>query len=352
MKNTPKTTDFRRLLVARPPSEVKKTGAFITGLQTQEHKRTAAQTPELSLVVPAYNEAERLPLLLAAFLQHLDLDTTEIVVVDDGSTDGTKELAEGLHDYSSLAKVISHEQNMGKGAAVRTGVKHSSGKRIAFVDADNATDLSVMKQLCERLDSHQGIGAVFGSRHISGANVTGAPALRGVMGRVFNHVVRYAAGTSISDTQCGAKVFAAPAARLVFSMSSVDGFAFDVEVLRLLLNLGFEVQEHPVNWEYRPGTKVGFFTPFKMLRDIFEVRARTRLGDVPYVDTNYSEAVEAVADPLYGGKCEPGERCRILAPGRQPGGLEQLASRLSQAGLWTEIGYNHTWENSKETSPS
>lgn len=296
----------------------------------------------LSLVVPAYNEAFRIPALLADLQASVDPETTEVLVVDDGSTDGTAEAVQRAGGWAPHLKVLTLESNQGKGAAVRAGVAEAVGSVIGFLDADNATDLAALPSMVEQLSGT--VGAVFGSRHAPGSVVTGSPAIRGVMGRVFNHVVRFAAGTAISDTQCGAKVFTGPAARLAFGVSQIDGFAFDVELLRTLTQLGFEVREHPVTWHYVPGTKIKTLTPVAMLRDIARVRMNRAPMSVVHVDTNWSEAVATAADPLDGAATlRPGDSCRVLLPGRDIGEAEQLAARLRQAGLWCDVGQSRTW---------
>gem|GEM_PF-244164 len=268
---------------------------------------------ELSVIIPAFNEAFRLPVALDALRHHVDATTTEIIVVDDGSSDGTADVARRAGDWAKHLVVMSHAENQGKGAAVRTGVGAARGDVIAFIDADNATDLAALGPMVAALGPN--IGAVFGSRHAPGSVVTGAPAIRGLMGRVFNHVVKAAAGTKISDTQCGAKVFRAPAARLAFACSAVDGFAFDVEILRRLVAMDFGIVEYPVQWHYVPGTKIKLTTPLRMLRDIVRIRLSRDSGTPSFIDTAYVEPLAAVTDRLLAdGLPAEGDPCRIALP--------------------------------------
>lgn len=268
---------------------------------------------ELSIVIPAYNEAYRLPVALDALRHHVDPTTTEVIVVDDGSDDETSNVARRTGDWAKHLLVLRHEQNQGKGAAVRTGVAAARGDVIAFIDADNATNLAALAPMIAALGSN--VAAVFGSRHAPGSSVTGAPAIRGLMGRLFNHVVKAAAGTSIRDTQCGAKVFQAPVARVVFADTAVDGFAFDVEILRRLLAMGLGVIEYPVTWQYVHGTKIRLLTPLRMLRDIARIRF-ARAADTPgYFDTTYFSDLQPVADRLVGaGTIANGAAVRVLIP--------------------------------------
>lgn len=290
---------------------------------------------ELSIVIPAYNEAFRLPVVLEALRHHVDTTSTEIIVVDDGSTDGTVTAAKRAGDWAKHLVVLEHTDNQGKGAAVRTGVAAARGDVIAFIDADNATDLAALGPMVAALGPN--VAAVFGSRHAPGSSVTGAPAIRGVMGRVFNHVVQAAAGTAIRDTQCGAKVFLAPAARLAFGGAGVDGFAFDVEILRRLLAMGLGVIEYPVTWHYVHGTKIRLTTPLKMLRDIARIRVSRTAGTPAHIDTTYREEFRVTADPLITSQ-QPvlGQLCRIALPFGQladPG----LSVQLEQSDSWSEL---------------
>lgn len=304
--------------------------------------------------MPAYNEAFRLPVVLDALRHHVAAATTEIVIVDDGSSDATGDVARRAGDWVSHLVVLRHEVNRGKGAAVRTGVAAARGDVIAFVDADNATDLDALAPMVAALGPN--VAAVFGSRHAPGSSVTGAPAIRGVMGRVFNHVVRVAAGTSIRDTQCGAKVFRGAAARAAFGPATVDGFAFDVEVLRRLLTMGLGVVEYPVDWHYVHGTKIRFSSPMRMLRDIARIRMARSSGPFLYIDCEWCEKLDVVADPLdVGQRIEAGRPTRILLPfGADPadGTGAEVSRLLSPLGVPFAAGQSRTWLQLIGTSPS
>lgn len=279
--------------------------------------------PELSIVVPAYNEADRLPGLLQDLATRVDPAATEIIVVDDGSTDGTADVAVRAGSWCPNLTTIAHPVNQGKGAAVRTGVAAASGAVIAFFDADNATDLGALEQMKTRFGPR--VGAVVGSRHASGSVVVGAPPIRGVMGRVFNHLVRAVAGASISDTQCGAKMFRRAVGKVAFSSASVDGFAFDVEVLRRIEAMGMAVVEQPVHWTYVPGTKIKLTTPVKMVAEIIKLRARPGGIELTHVDGVYSADLAAVTEPLGDRTGVVGEPCRVLIPD----GLDSAATSIA-----------------------
>lgn len=293
---------------------------------------------ELSVIIPAFNEAFRLPAVLDALRHRVDATATEIIIVDDGSSDDTAQVARQSADWAKHLVVLRHGTNQGKGAAVRTGVAAARGQVIAFVDADNATNLDALQPMIAALGTN--VSAVFGSRHAPGATVSGAPRLRGLMGRVFNHVVQVAAGTSIRDTQCGAKVFDGAAARLAFAGSAVDGFAFDVEILRRLLAMGLGVIEYPVTWHYVHGTKIRLHTPLTMLGDILRIRLKRDAGVPPHIDTTYVDELAAVVDPLQ-HRVQPGDACRIALPFDDPAAVHALVDSL---GLAATAGQAPTWQ--------
>ena len=294
---------------------------------------------ELSIIIPAYNESFRLPVALDALRHYVDATSTEIIVVDDGSADETVTAARRSGDWAKHLVIIEHPTNLGKGAAVRTGVAAARGDVIAFIDADNATDLGALAPMIAALGPN--VAAVFGSRHAPGSSVTGAPAIRGLMGRVFNHVVQAAAGTTIRDTQCGAKVFHAPAARLAFAGAGVDGFAFDVEILRRLLAMGLGVIEYPVTWHYVHGTKIRMTTPVKMLRDIARIRLSRDVGTPPHIDTTYANDLASITDVLRPTSMPAtGQPCRIAAPFDQ---LAPTSALLAKLGLPSQERRSKNW---------
>lgn len=274
---------------------------------------TQGDRVDLTIVVPAFNEGQRLPLLLRALRQAGFSRTTEIVVVDDGSGDDTVEVAEREGAWCENFRVIEHRRNRGKGAAVKTGVQAARGRIVAFVDADNATDLSAIDPMCDLIEGS--VGAVFGSRHAPGAVVTGSPPIRGVMGRVFNHVVRYAAGTTIRDTQCGAKVFWTPAARAAFSGLEIEGFAFDVEIVRRLSSLAVDTVEYPVQWKYMAGSKIRPITPLRMLIDIIKLRVADDAPQLLAFERLWDPSTAEQSEPLIpGGHPNPGQRVTVVVP--------------------------------------
>jgi len=218
-----------------------------------------AEPIELSVVIPALNEAGRLPPTLArigAYLgAHPDWLPAEIVVVDDGSSDGTAaaaaevELAHGIE-----LRVTEHPTNRGKGAAVRTGFDLSCGRWVLLTDADLSAPIDALPVLAR--GASRGSVAV-GSRAIERRLVeTPQPRHRDMMGRTFNLMLHMLRLTRIRDTQCGFKLFPGELARALSGAQRLDGFAFDVELLLLADSWGFEVNEIGVRWNHVEASRV------------------------------------------------------------------------------------------------
>ena len=228
----------------------------------------------LSVVVPAYNEARRLETSLPLLADVAADAGAELIVVDDGSDDGTAEVAATRLAGLPGAKIVRLALNSGKGAAVRAGVAHARGGSIVFMDADLATDLGDLPALLEALETSD---VAIGSRVMPGATVDGATSTRARMGRTFNRMARVVTGLDLRDTQCGFKAFRAPVAQLLFHLGVVDGFAFDVEILALARRMGYRVAEVPVHWHAVEGSRVDVMRdPARMLRDVFLTQARWR----------------------------------------------------------------------------
>lgn len=239
------------------------------------------EAPYLSVVIPAYNEAERLPETLRAVLAYLDRQPyrAEILVVDDGSADGTAAVAERLLP-PGRGRVL-REPHRGKGASVRAGMLAARGAVALFTDADLAVPIAETGRLLAALD---GAAVVIGSREGAGASREGEPAFRHVMGRVFNRVVRIIALPGIDDTQCGFKLFRADAAHAIFPRMRLYGpeapqvhgarvTGFDVEVLVIARRQGLAIREVPVCWRYGVQSKVRPLPDtFWNLRDVLRVR--------------------------------------------------------------------------------
>ncbi|HEX5164943.1 MAG TPA: dolichyl-phosphate beta-glucosyltransferase [Thermomicrobiales bacterium] len=240
------------------------------------------QRPELTIVVPAYNESARLPRTLSDIDQFIATRpfSVELLVVDDGSDDDTCRLAQ-QHPSTAASYQVLRLPHRGKASAVRAGVLAASGRHVLFTDADLSTPIDYATKLTDALDA--GADVAIGSREGIGATRVGEPSYRHVMGRVFNAVVRLLAVPGINDTQCGFKAFQREAAQAIFTRTIlhagdgvVDGprvTGFDVEVLYVARRLGYTIAEVPVYWEHVVGSKVQPLPDsFRMFADVLRVR--------------------------------------------------------------------------------
>ena len=227
--------------------------------------------PDLSVVIPAYNEAERLPRTLERVRDYLDGRgrSYELLVVDDGSTDDT--VARAREAGGPRLQVLGGEGNRGKGHAVRRGMLAARGARRLMTDADLSTPIEELPRLAARMD--EGYEVVIASRALSDSRIeVRQGAFRENMGRVFNGLVRVAVVPGLHDTQCGFKLFSAAAAEAAFSRCRLDGFAFDVEALFVARKLGFRVAELPVVWRNDAASRVGVWRGFTAFLDVLAVR--------------------------------------------------------------------------------
>lgn len=209
---------------------------------------------DLSVVIPAFNEQARIIPTIAAWVAHLaprDL-CWEIVVSDDGSTDATTALIELIGHVN--VRLVRAPKNAGKGAAVHRGFSEARGRMVLFCDADNATPVQEIDGLIARLRA--GADVAVGSRAAHGADVNNRSVLRSAMTTGLRRLVSLGLGIAVTDTQCGFKLFTADAARRVCAVHTIDGFAFDLEMLYLAERLGLTVAEVPVRWYDAPGSTV------------------------------------------------------------------------------------------------
>ncbi len=245
----------------------------------------------LSIIVPAYNEAERLPATLHSIRAFLDETgrNAEVIVVDDGSTDTTSAVVRGIASMDERLVLIRLPQNRGKGYAVRTGVVNAAGERVLFADADGATPIEELVRLEKHLEA--GAQVAIGSRGIKDESVTvHAKIVRRLAGRLFHQLVSRLTVHGFVDTQCGFKLFTAPVAQELFSRMRMDGFSFDVEVLLMAQRRGYRVDEVPVNWTHQPGSKINVVADgLRMAADLFRIRAYALRG-------LYDEAHISIAD--------------------------------------------------------
>jgi dolichyl-phosphate beta-glucosyltransferase len=232
----------------------------------------------LSIVIPAYNEEHRLPATLdriLAYVKNSPLPVGEILVVDDGSRDGTAALAE---KRGGIVHLVSNPGNRGKGYAVRNGMLAAKGDWILSTDADLSAPIEELGKLTEAARRENAVVAI-GSRALNRKLVkVHQPVMREFSGRAFNVVMRMVTGLPFRDTQCGFKLFQQGAAREIFSRQIEDRFSFDVEDLVIAQMLGLRAIEVPVEWSNVEGTKVSLAQGMKSFTDLVRIRARAMRG--------------------------------------------------------------------------
>ena len=230
-------------------------------------------SPDLSVIFPAYNEETRIVPSLEKTLAYLKNKggTFEIIIVDDGSADRTAELAGNIVERNPEVHLLSLRPNRGKGNAVKEGVMTARGRSIFFTDADLSTPIGEIENFLTELKNHD---IVIGSRSIEGARVVvHEPLYRELLGKLFNKFVRALAVPGFVDTQCGAKMFRRDAAKKIFPYLKTARFSFDVEVLYLARRFGLSVKEMPVEWHYSANTRVRTFQDGpRMLWDLLKIR--------------------------------------------------------------------------------
>lgn len=228
----------------------------------------------LSIIIPAYNEETRLRSSVEKILSFLDKKDykSEVIVVDDGSSDGTSGSVADLVD-KNLIRVLKNEQNRGKGFAVRQGVSAADGEFILFSDADLSTPIEEVDKLLRFL-VEENYDIAIGSRALRDSRIiVRQPIYREYMGKAFNKIARFFTFRKIYDSQCGFKLFRREVAKKLFTLQKIDGFAFDAEVLFLAQKRGYKIKEAPVRWINNPDTKVRALSDSaKMFFELVKIR--------------------------------------------------------------------------------
>src|SRR5438034_11474612 len=234
--------------------------------------------PAFSAVIPAFNEASRIDETLRLALEYLcnASPESELILVNDGSTDATSPIAREVLETAKIeTRLLENFPNRGKGAAVRSGLLAALKPIALFFDADLSTPLEETPKVIEPIANGQ-IDIAFGSRALDRRLIgQHQPWLREQAGRVFNLLVRLATGLAFWDTQCGFKAFCLDTCRPILEAARIDGFAFDVELLYRAQREGFRIREVPVRWNHAEGSKVSFFRDsLRMLREVIALRAQ------------------------------------------------------------------------------
>lgn len=228
--------------------------------------------PFLSVIIPAHNEAERLPLTLLDIDRYLNKAeyTSEILVVNDGSSDRTAEIVRGMSGAVKNLKLVENETNAGKGAAVKKGMLLTRGKIRLFADADGSVSIDHFEHMLPHFK--EGCEVVIASRALKESRMNPPQSLpQRFAGRIENLVVRALVTPGIRDTQCGFKAFSEDAAERIFSTMKASGWAFDVEALALAQKFGYRMKEVPVTWVKRKSA-VRWSRRLQILLETFRIR--------------------------------------------------------------------------------
>ena len=234
----------------------------------------------LEVIVPAYNEEERLGRTLARIAEYYDSQdyTWRCAVVNDGSKDGTAAIVMGVAATDSRFRLLEYGGNRGKGFAVRYGVLRANADRVLFCDADLATPQEETEKLIAAME--KGAPIAIGSRPLKDSALeVRQPWYREQLGRAFNRAVQLLCVKGIDDTQCGFKMFTDEAAEDIFKRCKLDGFGFDFEAMMIARDLGYEIAEVPIRWRHQEGSKVVLMRDGpRMLRDLFKLRIQGKAG--------------------------------------------------------------------------
>lgn len=235
----------------------------------------------LSVILPAYNEEARLPETLRQVDTYLTAQPfeSEVIVVDDGSTDGTAQIVRSRLEAMKSLRLLQHPDsaNHGKGAAVQRGMLAALGAYRIFMDADNSTTLQQIAALWPWFD--QGYDIVIGSRKIRGARIMVRQAwYKELAGRCGNLIIRSLAVPGIEDTQAGFKMFTRRSSEAIFPLQTIERWGYDIELLAIARQLGFRIREVPIVWINAPGSKVRLAAYFEVLSEVLHIRRNVKAG--------------------------------------------------------------------------
>ncbi len=236
--------------------------------------------PTYSLIFPAYNESRRLSTTLQKVLDYVSQQhwQAEIIVIDDGSTDNTAEIAREFVRKNSIVRLVQNPGNRGKGYSVRNGMLNAHGDLLLFSDADLSSPISEAPKLFAALEA--GADVAIGSRWLdSDVQTQRQSLLRQAAGRIYNLLLRMILNLSYKDTQCGFKAFTRNAARLLFSAQRIERWGFDPELLFLAGVYGLRVTEVPVEWGHAPASKINPITDgVRMFQEMLSIRWNSLTG--------------------------------------------------------------------------
>lgn len=244
-----------------------------------------SDAPELSIIIPSYNEEARLPATLEKIAAYVAVAgrSTEVIVVDDGSTDGTAKVSDSFRGKIPVLRTLPNGVNRGKGYSVRHGMLEATGDIVLFTDADLSAPIEEADKLLAAIAQNNDVA--IGSRAIDRSLIsTHQSPFREFAGIVFNTVVRLCLRLPFVDTQCGFKAFRRKRCRIIFEQQRIERFGFDPEILYLARHHGLRSAEIPVRWAHSPATKVNMLRDSaQMFLDVFVIRWNALRGRYPKV---------------------------------------------------------------------
>jgi dolichyl-phosphate beta-glucosyltransferase len=247
--------------------------------------------PELSIVIPSFNEELRLPVTLADISAYIRTSKreTEVIVVDDGSTDRTADVANSFRGEIHRLRVVANKKNCGKGYSVRLGMLEARGSIVLFTDADLSAPIGETDKLLAALADHD---VAIGSRALNRSLISVHQSVfREYAGIVFNLIVRAILRLPFVDTQCGFKAFRRERCRVIFQQQRIERFGFDPELLYLARHHGLSAAEIPVRWAHSPATKVSMWRDsIQMFLDVFIIRWNALTGRYPRSESSMASA--------------------------------------------------------------
>ena len=233
----------------------------------------------LSVIIPAYNEEDRLPGTLRDVMEYLSRQSysAEVIIADDGSTDGTARAIRPWEGSNDELRVVTLSQNRGKGAAVCLGMAEARGAYRLFMDADNPTTLDQISRFWTWIEG--GYDIVIGSRSVEGSEISQRQArYTELAGRLGNLLIRALAVPGIRDTQAGFKLFSGRSADAIFPRVTIARWGYDVEVLAIARVLGYRIREVPIRWVNAPGSKVSLRSYFQVFHEVWRIRKNLKSG--------------------------------------------------------------------------
>ena len=250
-------------------------------------------TPELSIVIPAFNEELRLPETLSRISSYVRASNrdTEVIVVDDGSTDRTADVANSFRGEIRGLRVVPNNENRGKGFSVRHGMMEANGRLVLFTDADLSAPIEEADKLLTALQDND---VAIGSRALNRSLISVRQSVfRESAGIVFNFIVRTILRLPFVDTQCGFKAFRREPCLVIFQQQRIERFGFDPEILYLARHHGLRSAEIPVRWAHSPATKVSMVRDsLQMFLDVFIIRWNSLMGRYPRAQDSVARAAD------------------------------------------------------------